>query len=403
MQGTMGDMGMLTAAAIRGLKPKAKKYRKFDGKGLFIEVLPTGRKVWRMKYRIDGREKDITFGPWSVNSKPGHLTAKEARLRATKAHALLDEGKDPSVTKKLDRAQQRAREGQSFREMGDAWVKDEAGRMQWTTKHELSVSRSLERHLYPVLGDLPVSEIRAAHVFPIIESLVRLTPSTADKIEQRVRAILDFAVYSGVVEINPLPAKRRTKKGRNYPAIVDIEGLRLILSEAEAADASHGVRRAHLLLAFTVQRVGEVVNAEWDEFDLEGGLWTIPRAKMKQKDTVRPDQVVPIPEPLLYEMRRWRDVSRSEWICEGPRNGKPVTATAVEKFYREKLGYRGKHSPHSWRSAFSTIMHDMGCDHGVIEAQLDHVVKGVAGVYDRGQRIDMRRDLMQRWAEELIG
>lgn len=124
---------------------------------------------------------------------------------------------------------------------------------------------------------------------------------------------------------------------------------------------------------------------------------------MKKKETERPDQIIPLPSQLLQEMRRWQEVTTSDYVCPGPRSGKPVSRESIEKAYRVTLGYRDRHSPHSWRSAFSTLAHDAGLDHMAIEVQLDHIIPGVAGVYDRSQRLEIRKEVVQWWESVLMG
>jgi len=163
------------------------------------------------------------------------------------------------------------------------------------------------------------------------------------------------------------------------------------------------VQRAHLLLAFTAQRVGEIVGATWEEVDLRAGVWSIPRQRMKRKEEERGPHQVPIPPRLLALMKEWHKADGTgAYVCPSPRGNTPVTREAVEKFYRRTLDLSHKHRPHSWRSAFSTVCRDAGKDADVIEAQLDHIVGSkVASSYDRAQRIDLRHRLLT-WYEETL-
>jgi integrase len=164
------------------------------------------------------------------------------------------------------------------------------------------------------------------------------------------------------------------------------------------------VRRAHLLATFTAQRVGEIVGAAWDEVDLQAGVWSIPRERMKRKDAERGPHLVPIPPALLTVMREWRRIDGDEgiYLCPTAGGESPVTREAVEKFYRRGLNLSGKHSPHSWRSVLSTWANDAGEDADAVEAQLDHVTGGkVKASYDRAKRLQRRADLMA-WHESAL-
>ena len=181
----------------------------------------------------------------------------------------------------------------------------------------------------------------------------------AVKVRQRLRAIFDYAVEHGQLAGNPLPASRRRAKTdrRHYPAVNDRIEIGAILRAANNAELSRGVRRAHYLVVYTCQRIGEIVPAQWSEFDQDGGVWSIPRGRMKRKDAERGDHLIPIPPRLLKMLRDWRetDDDGSSYVCPGPRDhSRAVTIEAVEKFYRRGLALANKHSPHSWRSVFST-------------------------------------------------
>jgi integrase len=226
-------------------------------------------------------------------------------------------------------------------------------------------------------------------------------------VRQRLRGILDYAVEHGLITINPLPVARRGAKieRKHLPAVLTHEGIGAILRAADQADASRGVRRAHLLCAFTAQRIGEIVGAQWGEFDLVGGTWAIPRARMKRKDPERGPHQIPLPPGLLAMLREWHraDGEGAIWVCPAPRADAPVTREAVEKFYNRALGLTGQHGPHGWRSVFSTWSYEAGDDRDTIEAQLDHVTGGKVQVaYDRGARVELRRKLIAKHEQRLI-
>ena len=224
----------------------------------------------------------------------------------------------------------------------------------------------------------------------------------ARKVEQRLLAIMDYAVRRGVIVVNPIPRPERKRRAadtrRHLPAVLDRKGVGAIVRAADQAEImSRGVRRAHVLAMFTVQRIGEIVPANWSEVDLKAGVWSIPRARMKRKDEERGPHVVPIAPRLLALMREWHhaDGVDASYVCPAPARDAPVTRDAVEKFYRRTLGLSGRHSPHSWRSVFSSWAADAGKDSDLVEAQLDHATGNkVRAAYDRAARLDRRRALV---------
>ena len=217
-----------------------------------------------------------------------------------------------------------------------------------------------------------------------------------------------MAVQDGLIPVNPLPAPRRRRGGstrQHLPAITETKAVGAVLRAADVAELSRGVRRAHVLCAFTCQRIGEIVGAFWSEFDLDAATWAIPRNRMKRKDEGRGDHLVPLPPTLMALLREWRrtDGDDAIYVCPAPVGERHITREAVEKSYRRGLDLTGKHSPHSWRSVFSTWARDAGKDADVVEAQLDHVVGSkVAQAYDRADRLDLRRELIAWFEERLI-
>jgi integrase len=255
---------------------------------------------------------------------------------------------------------------------------------------------------------MPFTQLTAAVVAPVLDAIERKAPLMVEKVRPRLVAILDYAAEQGIIVGNPLPRVRRGRKAerRHYPAVTDLPGVGEILRAGRASDPCKGIQRAHLLLVYTALRVSEVIGARWEEFDLKAGNWAVPRTRMKRKDAQRGPHVVPLPPTLLASLREWResDGKSATFVCSAPRDSeKPITAEAVEKHYRRSLQLAGKHSPHSWRSAFSTICRKAGRDGDSIDAQLDHVTDSkVASANDRAKRLELRRELLTWYEDSLI-
>ncbi len=408
---------LLTDRNVRNATARGKPYRLFDGDGLALWVSPTGARSWQLRYRLHGKEQTATLG------KLERLTLAQARAAADAARSVAGEGEHLTRVKHATKAKLRTDAANTFGTFAAAWIAREGCRMQWTPGYRAEVTASLHNHL-SALDSLPMTKLTAAVVAPLLLAVERTAPHVVEKLRRRLRAILDEAVEHGIIHGNPLPAARRRNKieRRHFPAVTDLAGLGAILRSARMSDPCKGIQRAHLLLAFTALRVSEVVGATWAEFELDGvdvpagegqhtkydtvaGNWSIVRARMKQKDEDRGPHVVPLPPALLAALREWReaDGASAGYVCPAPRDAsKPITPEAVEKHYRNALALGGKHSPHSWRSAFSTVCREAGKDGDVVESQLDHVVgTNVASAYDRAKRLELRRELM-RWYEATL-
>lgn len=397
----LNDRQIITA------KPREKPYRLHDGGGLALRVSPTGAKSWEFRYTLPGATPGERTGQTLTIGKYPDLGLADARQQATQARTASAKGVHLTIAKRVAKAKRVARSASTFGHLSTRWLASEARRARWTEDYREEVASSLRNHLAK-LDPLPVADVTAAVAAPIIRAAEARAPDMAKKVRSRLRAILDFATEEGLLVVNPIPAARPRKGGaerRHLPAVLDREHVGGILRAADQTDVCRGVRRAHLLTVFTAQRISEVANAEWSEFDLGAGLWSIPRSRMKRKDAARGAHVIPLPPRLLAMLVEWKraDGEGARWVCPSPTRNGPIVIDSVEKFYRRTLGLAGQHSPHSWRSVFSTWCRDAGKDGDVIESQLDHVVGSkVAQAYDRSNRFDLRLALVRWYEQQLI-
>lgn len=391
---------LLDAKKVANAKPRTKPYRMADGDGLYLFVPLSGVRAWQYRYRHDGKPQTATLG------KQSYMSLADARAEADKLRIKAAAGDHLTQAKRVVKATKRAQSGNTFAAVAKTWLAIEARAGNWTPGYRVQVANSLENHLEK-LNALPMTAITAAVAAPLLRSVLRTAPDMAGKVRQRLRAILDYAVEEGIIAGNPLPATHRRKRReerRHLPAVLKREGVGAILRAADTAEACRGVKRAHILAAFTAQRISEIVGATWSEFDLDAGLWSIPRERMKRKDAERGPHQVPLPPRLLAAMLEWQraDGDDAVFALPAPRGKGPVTREGVEKFYRRTLDLAGKHSPHSWRAVFSTWANDAGEDSDAVEAQLDHVTgTRVKAAYDRAKRIERRADLMA-WHEDSL-
>lgn len=391
---------LLSDAAIRNPERRAKPYRLHDGDGLALRVTPSGAHSWQLRYRTpNGKAQTATLGKYS--SVQGLAWA---RAKADAQRSLAAEGQHLTAVKRVARANKEAEAALTFGRVASAWATYTAKQKKWSAEYVEEVAQSLRNHL-SALDLLPIAEIRAKMVAPIMQTIAENAPAMEPRAARRLHAIMDHAVYLGAIEQNPLPRRPNAKsEKRHYAAVVKLPGLGAILRAARTHRPRESVERAHLLLTFTAQRIGEVIGAKWDEFDLVAGTWSIPRERMKRKDAERGPHDVPLPPHLLALLRKWRkaDGDAAVYVCPARNGRKPIIADLVGKYYRDDLKLAGKHSPHSWRSAFSTVCKEAQKPADVIESQLDHQVgNAVASAYDRAKRLQPRRELMT-WYEATL-
>lgn len=401
MAGGIGT-GRLTDKGIKAFVAKAERGKKLaDGGGLHLFVTPAGGITWRVKYRIEGKEKIYSIDPYPL------IPLAAARVELGEVKALLLENKDPVTERRLNRAANAASTDNTFKAVAQDWLTMK--QKEWSAGHYTKSSRAFERDIYPALGNLPIVSITPAIVAKAVEDIhKRDVLETATRILQHLNGVFRYAQAKGLCRDNPaMPAREllpRKKDTGRMPALLEWASLGDILRRAEVARLSPSVRMAHRLCAFTAMRIGNVVNAEWKEFHLddEQPVWIIPRKKMKV--TMRDiDHRVPLSPEIAEELRRWREMFGGKgFVFPSPQGGRHIGRESIEKVYRVTLGLKDKHSPHGWRSAFSTLARDNGFARDAVELALDHAHDNeVARAYDRGERFDDRVKLFQWWGKQL--
>lgn len=392
----------LTDLQLKAFVAKAEPGKKMaDGSGLYITITNAGTPAWRVNYRIAGKQKVYSIGLYP------DVTLEGARAELQEVRALIKEGKDPVTARRLTKADNLAASGSTFATLAEDWL--ERQKREWSEVHYTKSRRALERDVLPYLGKLPVAEITPAMVAGVVERIAKRTGDTAGKILQHVGSVFRLAQARGLRQDNPAtPARelvpRKKLKGR-MPALVEFVQLGDVLRRANMARLSPTVRMAHRLIAFTAARISNVVDAEWEEFTLDGESpqWMIPRKKMKAQDRHHDHRILLSPQ-IVAELKAWQNMSGTKkgYLFPGATGGKTITRESIEKAYRETLQLDRKHTPHGWRSALSTLARDAGFPRDVVELALDHIHDSeVALAYDRGERLVERRRMMDWWGTEL--
>lgn len=396
-----GGNNKLSVKAIQAwVNDPARSPKKLtDGDGLFLKVTPAGTPVWLMKYRRGSGDTLISFGAFP------EVSLSEARRKRDEARAMLRENRDPVIQRRVARAEAAVDASNTFAEVAAGWL--EHRKPGWSPSHSKTVEETLERHVLKHIGPLPIVEVNHRLVAQTVKRLGERI-DTAQKVRQIISGVFRFAMAEGKFKgDNPAEAAReviarRRLKGRR-PALLTWPELGDVLRRARAAHLSPSVAQAHRLCAYTAQRLGNVISARWEQFDLDAGTWTIPRAKMKAQDR-HFDHVVFLPSQIVGELRTWARVSSSTGFLFPSVAGRDrhITHESVEKVYRVTLGLKKQHTPHGWRAAFSTLARDAGHDRDAVEMALDHVHDNdVARAYDRGERRELRLKLAAWWGETL--
>jgi len=384
----------LTATAVKNAKPKAKPYSLPDSGSLSLHVLPNGTKTWRYRFRWHGKQQIYTIGKFPS------VTLAEARNERYKACKLIAAGIHPTRHKKAERARQKAEEANTFEAVAREWInKKKPG---WSPTYLRQIEDVMAADVFPVVGALPIREVSAAQLLGILESVEgRGAETVALLIRQWCSAIFRYAVATLRADFDVAAALQgavhRPKVQHHKPLDrAEIPGFLKNLSQFSGYRAT--AISLHLLL-YVFTRPGELRQAKWSEFDLDGAEWRIPSERMKMRE----QHIVPLSQQaveLLRELRKLTGEGEHGWLF--PNSRRPSTCMTPTTMNRalERLGYQGKFSAHGFRSTASTILNEQGWPADVIERQLAHAPRNkVRASYNQAQYLDERSKMMQTWSD----
>lgn len=381
----------LSAAGLRSLVKTPGKHA--DGGGLFLLVGPDGSAAWRYKYRIAGREKQLSLGLLVQTS------LAEARERHLEARKLVAQGLDPSAARQAARRAQEEANENTFAKVADRYIS------RWQVGKADNTKRNAAaevKHLKKVFGKLPVTAITTRAVVQGIEALEAAHGAQeANRMLRLTRRILGFAKQVGLIEVNvaaDMQGVVAAHKVKNHPAQIETEGFAKVVRAIDSYPEIV-VRSAIQMLLLTVSRPGELVAMRWDELrDLEGPApeWRHAMPKVDE------ERIVPLSRQAVEVLKVLHGVTgESEWVFTGKSRAGHLAALTPTRIFRDSLGLGGKQTPHSLRASFRTIGDEvLGIDIRFLELQLGHRILDVhGGAYNRARHLEGRRVALQRWAD----
>lgn len=384
----------LSDAKVRNAKPKAKPYKIADGEGLFLLVMPSGSKYWRLKYFFAGKEKLLALGVYP------EVALADARDRRAQARKALAAGNDPTETKKDAKRLATLRSSNAFEVVAREWF--EKRKHEWApASAELALAR-LERHILPTLGQRPIAEITAPEVLAMVRKVEdRGTLETARRIMQMCRQVFMYAIATGRAERNPIPDLRgalKTPVAKHY-SFLKANELPVFLRKLEAYDGEPQTKLALRLLLLTFVRTTELRGANWTEIDWDKAEWRIPADRMKMREV----HIVPLSRQAIAVLRELEKHSGNrQHVFPNQHNSATFMSENTMLYALYRLGYHSRTTGHGFRSTASTILNENGFRADVIERQLAHTERNIVrAAYNHAQYLPERRKMMQWWADYL--
>lgn len=386
----------LTDTQIRKAKQEEKPYRLSDGGGLYLQIAISGGKLWRWKYRFDGKEKLMALGKYP------DVSLAHARDRHAQVRQLLAEGIDPMEQRKAEKTAEAVAIENSFQSVSAKWLEHwQDGK---SPRHVDYVKRRIEMDILPCLGARPIAEIEAPELVAMARAIQdRGALDIAKRALETTGQIFRYAIAHGYTkrnpasEIRPSDILRQTRKV-NY-ARIDARDLPDLLRSMEVYQGTPITRLAMKLMALTFVRTSELIGAKWVEFDLANARWDIPAERMK----MRMPHIVPLARQALEVLDLLQSLTgHSEWLFPGDRTTlKPISNNTILKAL-ERMGYKGRMTGHGFRGLASTILHEQDYNHDHIELQLAHAPRNaVSAAYNHALYLQPRAKMMQDWADYL--
>ena len=380
---------MLTETAMKAAKLRDKPYKLSDGRGLVLLINPIGTRLWRFRFRFEGREQMLALGSYP------DVSLKRAREKLDECRRLVADGINPSSK----RMAERAAGAETFEAVAREWfAKQEPN---WAKSHSSKVMDRLEADLFPWIGSRPVGSITPPELLICLRRIeARGAIDTAHRAHQNAGQVFRYAVATGRAPRDPSGDLRGAlapvKKG-HFPSITEPEKIGQLLRAIDGYQGGGVVRCALKLAPLVFVRPGEMRAAEWAEIDLAKAEWRIKAERMK----ARVQHIVPLSHQAVTVLEELHPVSGdTRYVFPSERTWmRPISENTVNAGLR-RMGYStDEMTAHGFRSMASTLLNEQGWNRDAIERQLAHGERdAVRAAYNYAQHLPERRKMMQAWA-----
>lgn len=390
---------MLTDTKIKSLKPKDKVYKVADRDGLYVSVSTTGTITFRYDYRINGRRETLTIGKYGTDG----INLAEARERLMIARKQVNEGISPASEKRAER--NKIRNADRFCVFAEKYLAD----VQLADSTKALRVATYERDIKDTFGNRLMTEITTDEIRSHCEKIKdRGAPSTAIFVRDLIANVYRYAIQRGHKFANPADeiANSSIATFKKRERVLTPREIKLFFNTLEETQSDFALKKAVKFILLTMVRKGELVNATWDEVDFKNKVWTIPAERMKAKrahnvylseqaiDLIVAFQIYSEGSPYLLPGR----INRRQPIANSSLNR--VIANCI-KFINKDEQRIDEFTVHDLRRTGSTLLHEMGFNSDWIEKSLAHEQQGVRAVYNKAEYAEQRKEMMQRWADQV--
>jgi integrase len=381
-----------TDRQIRSLKPKKERYEVWEtnGKGLGVRIAPTGRRSFIFLYRFQGTSRRITFGIYP------EISLADAHAAHSKARQLLERGTDPAMVEQD--AKEESRRSPSIKRLVEEYIEKYSKLRKRSWKED---ERILNKDVVARWGKRKAQDITRRDIILLLDEIVdRGALIQANRTLATIRKMYSFAMGRGILESSPCVAIPAPSKENRRDRVLSEDEVRTFWEKLNTAKMEKATALALKLQLITAQRKGEVVGAEWIDFDLKRSWWTIPAEKSKNGFPHR----VPLSSlaiEILNELKKM--IGDSQWLFPSPREGQHIAETSVDHAVRVNAEHFGiaHFTPHDLRRTTASMMTASGIQRLTVSKILNHVESGVTAVYDRHSYDKEKRQALNAWSHQL--
>lgn len=377
---------------LQNAKPEKKPYKIWDRDGLYLEVMPSGSKLWRWKFQLFGKETRSALGRYP------EISIKEARVKAEADRTLVQQGLNPARERQHARLKSAHEQTNTFEGIAQEWI----ARKDW---EDITKERRLDmltRVVFPTIGKLPLKAITPPIVLSILQKAAEQNgPSVMAEAKRTMFGIFELATETFRVDVNPVHRWREAlpKNKTQHKSPLEVGDIGKLLRDIDGHGGNYQTQCAFILMWLTLARPSEVVEAEWAEFDLDAATWRIPAARMKK----RKEHQIPLPHQAVKLLRGMETLTgdRKHLFPHRDDRSKPMVTASFRQMLKV-LGWSGKFSPHATRTTGSTRLNELGYSSDWIERQLAHTEpNAVRRTYNHADYLAHRAIMMQAWADLL--
>ena len=388
---------LLSNTQVLRVKALEKDLTLHDGDGLFLIVKTSRKKLWRFRYQRPATKQRTMMG---LGAFPALSLADARGLRADYL-TLLANGIDPQIQAEVAEEQQQIALDSIFSTVAANWFQLKSKSV--TPDYAKDIWRSLEKYVFPAIGNIPVQQIKARTLVEALEPIkARGALETVHRLVQRINEIMVYAINTGLIDANPASgigmAFEKPKK-QNMPTLRP-EELPKLMRSLVMSNLSVPTRCLIEWQLLTLVRPSEASGARWVEVDFDKNLWTIPAERMKAKR----EHIVPLSPQALEILEVMKPISaHREHVFPSRNDPKQPMNSQTANAALKRIGYGGKLVAHGLRAIASTAMNEAGLNSDVIEAVLAHIEKNeVRRAYNRSTYLEKRKELMSWWGNFIV-